>query len=87
MKTWRSASLQESGTGLSLSSSSASRALASQKLNKRQHKIFDDPGVVKGYESVPLLDVDPLPRGGVSLETKAVGRIQVCNIMTCSFGA
>lgn len=75
-KTWRSTSLQGPGTASTLSSSSGSRPLASQKLIKRQHKIFDDPGVVKGYESVPLLDVDPLPRGGVSLETKAVGRIQ-----------
>jgi hypothetical protein len=40
-------------------------------------KIFDDPAVVKGYESVPLLETDKLPRGGISLETKAVGRVQV----------
>ena len=86
IKTWRSTSLQESGTASSLSSTSASRALSSQKLSKRQNKIFDDPGVVKGYESVPLLDVDPLPRGGVSLETKAVGRIQVGNGNTSCFG-
>lgn len=80
-KTWRSTSLQEPGSFSSIGSTSTARALLSPKLTKRQHKIFDDPGVVKGYESVPLLDVDPLPRGGVSLETKAVGRIQVCNVI------
>jgi hypothetical protein len=42
-----------------------------------QSKIFDDSAVVRGYESVPLIDIDVLPRGGISFETKAVGRIQV----------
>jgi hypothetical protein len=41
-------------------------------------KIFDDSSVTRGYESVPLIDIDVLPRGGISFETKAVGRIQVC---------
>ena len=45
--------------------------------NNRQSKIFDDPAVVQGYESVPLIDIDVLPRGGISLETQAIGRIQV----------
>jgi len=39
-------------------------------------KIFDDPDVVIGYASVPILEVDLLPRGGISIETQAVGRIQ-----------
>ena len=38
--------------------------------------IFDDPATVMGYASVPLLEIDRLPRGGLSFETKAVGRIQ-----------
>jgi hypothetical protein len=44
---------------------------------RRQSKIFDDTSVVRGYDSVPLIEIDALPRGGISLETKAVGRIQV----------
>jgi hypothetical protein len=31
----------------------------------------------KSYESIPLLDVVRLPRGGLSVDTKAVGRVQV----------
>ena len=45
--------------------------------SRRQSKIFDDTMVALGYDSVPLLEIDALPRGGISLETKAVGRIQV----------
>jgi hypothetical protein len=30
------------------------------------------------YDSIPLLEQTKLPRGGISMETKAVGRIQVC---------
>lgn len=39
--------------------------------------IFDDEAIQEGYASVPLIDLDMLPRGGISFETKAVGRIQV----------
>lgn len=59
------------------SHSTMSREQLSQKRKHRQFKIYDDPKVVRGYESVPLLELDHLPRGGISLETKAVGRIQV----------
>lgn len=41
------------------------------------HRIFDDPAIIQGYSEVPLIEIDPLPRGGLSLETIAVGRIQV----------
>ena len=37
----------------------------------------DDPQVVKAYNAVPVLEQTKLPRGGVSVETKAVGRVQV----------
>ena len=40
--------------------------------------MFDDaPDVVKSYDKVPLLELTKLPRGGVSMETQAVGRVQV----------
>jgi len=39
--------------------------------------VFDDsPMVVKYYEAVPMLELTKLPRGGVSMETQAVGRVQ-----------
>jgi hypothetical protein len=50
---------------------------------RAQSKIFDDSAVMRGYDSVPLIDMDVLPRGGISFETKTVGRIQVCYV---SFG-
>jgi hypothetical protein len=30
------------------------------------------------YDMIPLLEQTKLPRGGISIETKAVGRVQVC---------
>lgn len=49
-----------------------------QKLHMRKSvAIFDDKAIQEGYASVPLVDIDMLPRGGISFETKAVGRIQV----------
>lgn len=55
--------------------------------------IFDDaPNVVMSYDAVPLLEQTKLPRGGVSMETEAVGRVQVrcaCYdaIMTVNFSS
>lgn len=43
----------------------------------------DAPTVVKSYDAVPLLEQTKLPRGGVSMDTEAVGRVQVC--VTSSF--
>ena len=49
----------------------------------KSNKIFDDPEVILGYQSVPLIELDKLPRGGLSFETKAVGRIQVSKTLSC----
>eukprot|EP00934_Nitzschia_sp_Nitz4_P003635 Nitzschia sp. Nitz4//scaffold3_size479765//412909//416775//NITZ4_000177-RA/size479765-augustus-gene-1.625-mRNA-1//-1//CDS//3329550989//3625//frame0 len=49
---------------------------ASERVNGVSQSIFDNPAVIQGYNSVPLIEVDRLPRGGISLETKAVGRVQ-----------
>ena len=38
--------------------------------------IYDTPAIMEGYASVPLLDVTKLPRGGISMQTKAVGAVQ-----------
>jgi hypothetical protein len=39
--------------------------------------IAESPENSKAYELVPVLEQTKLPRGGVSIETKAVGRVQV----------
>lgn len=38
----------------------------------------DSPEVAAAYNAIPLLEQTPLPRGGVSMDTQAVGRVQVC---------
>lgn len=38
--------------------------------------IFDDPSVVRSYNAIPLIDITKLSRGGVSMETQAVGCVQ-----------
>ncbi|KAG7350581.1 metallo-beta-lactamase superfamily protein [Nitzschia inconspicua] len=48
----------------------------SAPLKREGTRIFDDPAVSAGYDSVPLITIDSLPRGGISFETKGVGRIQ-----------
>jgi hypothetical protein len=40
-------------------------------------KVKEDPAVVKAYDDIPVMEQVKLPRGGVSVETKAVGRVQV----------
>lgn len=37
----------------------------------------DDPSVARMYDSIPLLEVTKLPRGGIIIETEAIGRVQV----------
>lgn len=39
----------------------------------------EDPAVLACYDAVPLLEISKLPRGGVTMETQAVGRVQVSN--------
>ena len=48
----------------------------SHRKKSRKNRIYDDPAMVAGYASVPLLDMVNLPRGGLTIDTKAVGRIQ-----------
>lgn len=45
--------------------------------------VFDDaPHIVRSYDSIPLLEQTKLPRGGISMDTKSVGRVQVCRGIT-----
>lgn len=45
-------------------------------IQSQQTNIFDGAEVMASYASVPLLEIDHLPRGGISFDTEAVGRIQ-----------
>lgn len=38
----------------------------------------DPPDVAASYNAIPLLEQTVLPRGGISMDTQAVGRVQVC---------
>jgi hypothetical protein len=51
---------------------------ASKKPSHKYHqsRIFDDAETTAGYNAIPMLPLTELPRGGISVETKAVGRIQ-----------
>lgn len=42
-----------------------------------QLEVGDSPYKAKAYDEIPLLEQTKLPRGGVSVETKAIGRVQV----------
>jgi hypothetical protein len=46
--------------------------------------IDDPPQVVRSYDAIAVLDQTKLPRGGVSIETSAVGRVQVSH--RCTYG-
>jgi len=43
---------------------------------KEMPQLLDEPAIGLGYKKVPLLEIDNLPRGGLSIDTSAVGRIQ-----------
>jgi hypothetical protein len=49
---------------------------ASAHKRDRSSVIYDSPAIVSGYASVPKLEVTELPRGGISIQTKAVGAVQ-----------
>ena len=54
------------------------RAPMKPNMHKRDQSavIYDTPAIQEGYSSVPLLDHIQLPRGGISIQTKAVGAVQ-----------
>lgn len=37
----------------------------------------ESPAAARAYDAVPILEQTKLPRGGISVDTKAVGRVQV----------
>lgn len=42
-----------------------------------EEEMADGPSIANSYAAIPVLEQTKLPRGGVSVETKAVGRVQV----------
>ena len=38
----------------------------------------DLPEIAASYNAIPMLEQTALPRGGISMDTQAVGRVQVC---------
>jgi len=70
-----SLSRQAVSTGSKISPLTLSTTNTTSK--RRKSRIFDDPFVTEGYASVPLLEMIKLPRGGGSIETQAVGRVQL----------
>lgn len=44
---------------------------------ERKEDIPDAPTITNNYAAIPVLEQTKLPRGGVSVETQAVGRVQV----------
>ena len=60
-----------------LSKTPSGSTLSRKIKGENRDAIFDDPVVVESYDSVPLLEITELPRGGISMETQAVGRVQV----------
>jgi hypothetical protein len=56
------------------------RSQSSKRSVERACQIFDDDVVAAGYEAVPKIEIDRLPRGGLSVDTKAIGRIQVRDV-------
>lgn len=52
-----------------------------EKNDKPEEESSSD--VIKTYGDVPTLDTIKLPRGGISIDTKAVGRVQVRKDVAC----
>lgn len=44
----------------------------------------DPPDVSASYSAIPVLEQTALPRGGINMDTQAVGRVQVC-LLVCLF--
>jgi hypothetical protein len=69
--------------------SSSFRGLnATEQFEKSSHPDPDGriASISNAYDSIPLIEQTKLPRGGISMETKAIGRIQVRQIqLNCSF--
>lgn len=55
---------------------------STRRLSQPEGVVFDHPSIDKAYENIPLLDMIELPRGGFSVETQAVGHVQVRRLIS-----
>lgn len=62
------------------------RRRSSRRNIMRDAPPVDDPKVLENYERIPDLEITKLPRGGLSVETEAVGRVQVSGITVQAWG-
>lgn len=47
-----------------------------KKFGGKENPHFEDPSITKTYSRIPELESTKLPRGGISIDTQAVGRVQ-----------
>ena len=62
------------------------RRRSSRRNIMRDAPPVDDPKVLENYERIPDLEITKLPRGGLSVETEAVGRVQVSGLTVQAWG-
>lgn len=62
------------------------RRRSSRRSIMRDAPPVDDPKVLENYGRIPDLEITKLPRGGLSVETEAVGRVQVSGITVQAWG-
>lgn len=57
----------------------AAEAVSATYINEENSKNrrIEERKIFMAYKKIPSLEITKLPRGGISLETEAVGRIQV----------
>lgn len=69
--------LNSNGSSMDSAEIKPPRRLSSNNRTTRlkADRIYDDPAITESYRNVPLLEMEKLPRGGISIETSA-GRIQ-----------
>jgi hypothetical protein len=76
----------DTGTTGCAAAATATRRTALKQVNEESEREIilrdleaeeDSPRLVMSYNAVPVLEQIKLPRGGVSVDTKAVGRVQV----------
>jgi hypothetical protein len=58
-------------------SNKKTRKSRNDSTRRNRFRIYDDPQVVASYNAIPTLELNQLPRGGVSIETQSIGRVQV----------
>lgn len=58
-------------------STARTKTTKTTKSGPPRESLLEDASVARMYDSIPPLEVTKLPRGGLSIETEAIGRVQV----------